>query len=280
MSIAYYNGGYTDFQNVKIPLSDRCVFFGDGIYDAVVGKGGKIYLESDHIARFFENSKKLKLNISMTKSELSEILHSVIEKNGFEEYFIYFQLTRSLCERRHEFGDSNASNLLVTIRPHNMPDKDTLLKLISTEDIRYRMCNMKTLNILPSVLASQKAYESGCDEAVFCRDGVITECAHSNILIVKDGILKTHPDCELILPGIMKSRIIYLAKKMGIYVKEEPYTIDELYLADEVLVSATGKLCLKAGLIDGKTTNNPSSNVGKLLIEAIFSDYCKSMKTV
>ena len=280
MATAYYNGEYCDFCDVRIPLTDRCVFFGDGIYDAVIGKNGGIYLENNHISRFCENSKKLKLNLGMNEKELSEILHNVIRKSGFEEYFIYFQLTRSLNERRHEFGESKESNLLITIKPHTMPSKDTFLKLITTEDIRYRMCNMKTLNILPSVLASQKAHEAGCDEAVFHREGVVTECAHSNILIVKDGVLKTHPDCELILPGIMKSRLLFLAREMNIHVEEKPFTLQQLYSADEILVSATGKLCLRANIVDKKVLKESSSNVGKLLIEEIFDDYSKSMQHI
>ena len=137
---------------------------------------------------------------------------------------------------------------------------------------------MKTLNLLPSVMASKAAQEAGVDEAVFHRGDIVTECAHSNISIVKDGVLMTHPDCELILPGITKALLISSAKKLGIPVCERPFTPSELTAADSVLVSSTTKPVLEAEKIDGDPLPHGQSEEARALINAAFSDYWKDME--
>ncbi len=275
MSIAYYNGNFCDFSNVRIPLSDRCVFFGDGVYDAAIGKNGAVYLEKEHIDRFFENAERLKIKLSLSKAELSQLLKEVIKKNSFEEYFLYFQLTRTLGERLHAYTEDSGSSLLITVKPHKLPPHEKKLKLITTEDIRYRMCNVKTLNLLPAVLASKNAEERGCDEAVFIKDGFVTECAHSNIFAVKDGVLYTHPNGPLILPGITRKRVLFFCDRLGIEYKEKEFTKEQLFTADEILVTSTTKLCLKADEIDGVkiSKGNAKFSVSDAIMQALREDF-------
>lgn len=277
MSIAYYNGDFCDFSSVRIPLSDRSIFFGDGIYDAAIGKGGGIYLEKEHLDRFFSNAEKMNIPIKVKRNELSALIRKLISENGYEEYFIYMQLSRFGKARTHSYPDTEESNLLITVKEHTLPDPSNELKLITLPDIRYSMCDVKTLNLLPAVLASKKAEESGCDEAVFVRDGVVTECAHSNIHIIKHGVLYTHPNGKFILPGITRGRLLYFCQMLGIKTIEIPFTVSELYGADEVLVTSTTKLCQNATEIDGKTLQKSNSLVGKMLISALFEDFFKKV---
>jgi len=277
MSIAYYNGDFCDFSSVRIPLTDRAVFFGDGIYDAAIGRDGGIYLEEEHLERFFSNAEKMNIPVNIGKAELSALIRRLIDENGYGEYFIYMQLSRYGEERAHSYPETDRSNLLITLKEHRLPDPEGELRLITLPDLRYSMCDIKTVNLLPAVLASKKAEEAGCDEAVFVRDGNITECAHSNIHIIKDGALYTHPNGSFILPGIMRARLIYFCGKLGITVRELPFTLDELYSADEVLVTSTTKLCQRAMEIDGKRVENTSSEVGKTLISALFRDFSKKV---
>lgn len=273
MSIAYYNGDFCNFSDVKIPLTDRCVFFGDGIYDAAIGKHGRIYLEREHLERFFGNAETLNIPLDMNKEGLGILLRQLIKHSGLDEYFIYFQLTRYSNERNHSYHDTSLSNLLITIKEHKLPDSNKHLKLISENDIRHSMCNIKTLNLLPAVIASKKAESSGCDEAVFIRDGKITECAHSNISIVKNGTLFTHPKSPYILPGITRERMLYMCGKLYIPYKEIPFTYNELKEADAVLVTSTTKLCLAAESIDGLTIGNKMDRVSDRLIYALRKDF-------
>ena len=272
MSIAYYNGEFCDFSEVRVPLADRCIFFGDGIYDAAIGKDGGIYLEKEHIDRFFANAKEMNIKLRFSKEEFSAILGEVIEKNSFKQYFLYFQLTRTLDERRHAYTDESGSSLLITVKEHAFANRK--LKLITAEDIRYRMCHVKTLNLLPAVIASRAAEERGCDEAVFIRDGIVTECAHSNIFIVRNGVLFTHPEGPFILPGVTRRRVLYFCDKLGIQYAEQKFSKEDLFAADEILVTSTTKLCVKVDEIDGiKVGKCGSKSVADAIISSLKADF-------
>lgn len=277
MSIAYYNGELSEIENVKISLSDRAIFFGDGIYDAAIGKGGKIYLEKEHIDRFFTNAERLNIPISMSKNELSNALKATVSANIFEQYFVYFQLSRVAAERTHAYPPSQKSNLLITVKKHELPPPEKQLKLITRPDNRYYLCDVKTLNLLPAVLASTEAEADGCDEAVFLRDGKVTECAHSNISIIKNGVLFTHPKSNLILPGITRERMLCLCRRMDIPFTERPFTKAELLDADEVLISSTTKLLLTASHIDGNCVGGGAKKLSENLISAMRMDFFDSI---
>ena len=273
MSISYYNGEFSEYEKVRIPLSDRVVFFGDGIYDAAIGRGGKIYLEEAHINRFFDNAKRLNIPLNITKSELSNILKSTISVNNMEQYFVYFQLTRAFEMRTHAYSDTQKSNLLVTVTNHEFPDIRTPMKLITRNDDRYFLCDIKTLNLLPAVMASRAAWEAGCDEAVFIRDGKVTECAHSNISIVKDGVIYTHPKSNLILPGITRERMLFICRRDGIPYVERPFERDELFMADEVILSSTTKLVSPVSHIDGIAIGKGENKLTKTLLSALRDEF-------
>ena len=251
MEFAYYNGCFGRREEIYVPLSDRALFFGDGVYDAAVGKNGKIFLREEHNDRLYTNAKKLKITPYVGREELNKILDEVILRSGLTEYFIYVQFSRSKVLRVHSAVGAGA-NLLVTVSPWSLPSPQKHLALITAEDLRYLYCDIKTVNLLPAVLASTRAEEFGADEAVFHRGETVTECAHSNISILKDGTLITHPESPLILPGITRRALIRAAGSLGIPVSERPFTLAELYSADEVLVSSTTKLVLSAKSIDGK----------------------------
>lgn len=276
MSIAYYNGQFCAYSDIKIPLSDRSVFFGDGIYDAAIGKCGKIYLENEHLDRFIANAKRLNIPLAQNKATLSGLIHEAINRNPFEQYFVYLQLSRFSEERTHSFKDSDKSNLLITVKEHTLPEQDKKLKLTIADDIRYKMCDIKTLNLLPAVMASKRAECSGYDETVFIRDGMVTECAHSNVSMIKDGVLYTHPTNNFILPGITRARMLYMCKRLGIPYKEIPFSHSELINADSILVTSTTKLALIADSVDGIKVGNGYNAQSKLLISALRNDFLES----
>ncbi len=240
----YYNGKRGKWGEISIPLSDRAIFFGDAVYDAALGASGKIYHENLHNERFFGNIRATGLNLDMSESDFSELLKCVAVESGFQKFFMYYQLSGYLDERLHAPRDEKRSNLLITVKPFEPIKKE--LSLISTPDRRHSMCHIKTTNLLGSVIASEEAYSSGADEAVFYRGSYVTECAHSNISIMKNGELITHPRSEYILPGIMRGEMIRVAKNLGIEVRERPFSLSELYSADDVIVTSTSKIALRA----------------------------------
>ena len=196
-----------------------------------------------------------------------------MKKSRLAEYFFYIQLSRCALERAHAYPDEQKTALLITVSPFVLAAPEKRLKLITAEDKRYGFCDVKTVNLLPAVLASHRAASVGCDEAIFVRDGVVTECAHSNIAILKDGVIITHPDSPKILPGIAKKRLLAVAANEGIEVCERPFSVEELFSADEVLVTSTTKICLAACEINGSSVGGKDGKILKLLQEKLFSEY-------
>ena len=272
-SIAYYNGSFLHLSDIKIPLSDRSVFFGDAIYDAAIGRGGRIYLEKAHSERFFSSAALAGIAFSKSESELSEILHTAVTLSEYEEYFVYFQLSANGKERKHAREANFGQNLLVTVTPFSIPPTEKQLSLILFPDKRYRYCNIKTTNLLPAVFASNAAMSAGADEAVFVNGSSITECAHSNIFILKDGRLITHPDGEHILSGISRKRLIEISEKLGIKTILRPFSKEELFSCDEALVTSTTKLCLSASRLDGLPIGGRDRKTAHRLISAMRYDY-------
>lgn len=276
-SIAYYNGQIGVPEEMMIPMNDRVCYFGDGVYDATAASNGRIYLLDEHVDRLFNSAGLVGIKIPYTKPEIKDILNDVVSRVDNKHSFVYFQVTRGTAPRGHAFPVGAKANLWITVTPKVFRDFSVPMKLTSMEDQRYLYCNIKTLNLLPSVLAAQHAEEEGCDESVFHRGEVVTECAHSNISILKNGILKTHPNDHYILPGIAKNHLIKACKINNIPVDETPFTLDELRDADEVLVSSSSNFCSFADTFEGK----PVGRKAPELVEAIqktviqeYLDYC------
>lgn len=269
---AYYCERYGKLGDISLPLSDRSVFFGDAVYDAAIGRQGRVLFEGEHINRFTSNAARLGFSEIPEGEELSRIFSELIAFSGFSEYFIYFQLSATKSTRQHSRGGAGAS-LLVTVTPYTPPSPDKTLKLITYPDKRYGYCDIKTVNLLPAVLASTAAEDAGADEAVFYRGDEVTECAHSNISILKSGTLVTHPTDERILPGITRAHMLVAAERLGIGVEERPFTISELFSADEVIVSSTTKFCLAAEKINDRRVGGSDKKRVKALAAALFEEY-------
>lgn len=133
-------------------------------------------------------------------------------------------------------------------------------KVITLEDTRFFHCNIKTLNLIANVIASQRAKEADCDEVIFHRGNIVTECAHSNLLVIDNGIIKIHPYDNLILPGIASIHLMNLAQANGIPAVQEEFTLDALMHAEEIIITSSGALCGSVTTVDGQSVGgrNPS----------------------
>lgn len=272
MDFAYYNGRFAEYGEITVPLSDRALFFGDGVYDAMIGRGEKIFLRDEHVMRLYKNAERLGIIPSVSREELYSILAEVILRSGLSDYFLYVQLSRGKSRRIHSAVGAK-TNLLVTVTGWSLPSPEKQLSLITAEDLRYEYCDVKTVNLLPAVLASTKAEACGADEAVFHRGDIVTECAHSNISILKGGTLITHHESSHILPGITRRNLIDCAHSLGIPVCERAFTLEELFSADEVIVSSTTKLVLSAKSIDGKSVGGGDCKTFALLQKAVCEEF-------
>ena len=208
----------------------------------------------------------------VTKQELKNILQEMVNKMDTGDLFVYYQVTRGTGMRNHIFPEGPA-NLWITLKPAGIDEGIRPIKLITTEDTRFFHCNIKTLNLIPSVMAAEKAKKAGADETVFYRPGGrVTECAHSNCHIIKDGKLITAPTDNLILPGIARAHMIRMCKKLEIPVSETPYTIDDMFRADEVLVTSSSNVCLHADELDGKPVGGKAPELLEKLRKALVDE--------
>ncbi|MFR0880233.1 MAG: aminotransferase class IV [Oscillospiraceae bacterium] len=274
-NLGYYNGTIGLIEEMKIPMTDRVCFFGDGVYDATYARNHKIFAIEDHLDRFYNSAGFLKIEIPMEREELKATLEEMVNKVDDGEQFVYWQVTRgNKGLRNHAFPEGKAS-LWITIEPRKIVDIHKKVKLITMEDIRFLICNIKTLNLIPSVMAAEATKEAGCDECIFHRNGRVTECAHSNVSIIKDGKFITAPTDRLILPGISRKHILQFCREFDIPVLEQPYTIDDLMNADEVVVTSSGQLCLQAIEVDGKPVGGKAPEILEKLQNAYLEKFIR-----
>lgn len=272
-AIAYYDGKIGAPEELMVPFNDRVHFFGDGVYDATVGANGKVYLLQDHLDRFYTSAKALDIHIPMEKAALGALLTDLLGRVDGTTHFVYWQVTRGINDRNHVYPAGMPGKLWVMIRPNKLNDPDVPIKLITAPDTRFYHCNIKTLNLIPSVVAAQDAARRGVQETVFHRNGIVTECAHSNVSILKGGVFYSHPNDELILRGIAKTHMIQACYRLGITVLEKPYTLDDLREADEILVTSSSNFCLHACELDGAPAGGKDPDTLRAIQDAVLQEY-------
>ena len=279
-AIAYYDGKIGRPEDLTIPFNDRSHFFGDGVYDASMGANNKIMFINEHLDRFYSSAASVHIPIPLEKDELNDLLHSLLRKVDGDTQFVYWQVTRGYTGIRNHIYKDIPGKLWVLISEEDLADPNKPLSLITLEDKRYEYCNIKTINLLPAVLYANKGNNNDCDEVVLHRGDIVTECSHSNVSILKDGILFSHPNNEHILRGIAKTHLIQAAFREGIQVIEKPFTLDELiFQSDEVIVTSSSHICMHANIIDGIQVGGKDPLSLKRLCSSVYEEaasYCET----
>jgi D-alanine transaminase len=238
-NIGYYNGTFAPIEELMIPACDRAVYFGDGAYEALRVENHRFFALAEHLERFRSSLTFLKIPFCMTNETLGDILQETANRVESASQQIYFQVTRGTALRTHAFPEDALPNLLVFTRGVPLADLTERRRVIAIPDTRWEHCNIKSLNLIPNVLAAEEAKRRGCAEAVFHRNGVVTECSSANLLMLKDGTLRTAPADEKILPGVTRAHFLNIAREMGVPVEETAFTLDEAYTADELMITST-----------------------------------------
>lgn len=273
-TLGYYNGCIDELENLKIPMLDRATYFGDGVYDVTYCRNYRIFSLEEHIDRFFQSAELLKITPPTSKAELADLLNALVKKLEDCNQWVYFQLSRGTDLRSHPFpAKSVPANLSVMLRPGEIRDTYRPLRCITREDTRFLHCNAKSLNLLPNILAKQAAEEAGADECILHRNGIVTECSHSNLFILQNGIMITHPANEKIYAGTGRAHLLSLCKLKGIPTEERAYTLDELMNADEVIITSASALCMRVIEVDGSPVGGKASYTLKALQDALLQDY-------
>ena len=279
MDYGYYNGEIAPINEVKIPLNDRVVYFGDGVYDATMAYNGTILDMDAHIERFYSSLGKLRIPVSLDEPALrAELLRMAALGEKDSWYMLYWSATRATAPRRHAFPVDTPSNLIITLTEQSgLRDFTTPMQVVTYEDKRFEYCDIKTLNLIPSCLAAQAAAEAECDEAILHRGDIVTEGSHSNVSILKDGSFITAPTDHWILPGIARQNLIRAAREAGIPVLERHYTLAELLDADEIIMSSSSAQLSPVNNVDGRAVGGKApellSEVASHLAQHINSQF-------
>ena len=272
-ALAYYDGKIGTPEELTVPFNDRVHFFGDGCYDATVGANGRVYLLQDHLDRFYTSAKLLDIRIPMPKEKLGALLTGLLAKVDSKVNFVYWQVTRGVELRNHVYAPDIPGKLWVLIRPNTLNDPDVPIHLNDEEDTRFYHCNIKTLNLLPSVMTAQRAKLAGYQETVFHRGSIVTECAHSNVSVLKNGVFYSHPNDEFILRGIAKTHMIQACYRLGIPVLEKEYTMDFLKDADEIIVTSSSNFCLHASELNGQPVGGKDPGTLKAIQNEVLREF-------
>ena len=255
---AYYNGVFCPYDSMSLPLSDRSIFFGDAVYDVMIGARGIPYQIDDHLDRLMINAARIGLLDIPEKNELLDIISELIELSHADEFTVYVQLSGYGERRSHRRCDGRV-NLLVTVTETAIPSALESVNAVILPDIRHRLCDVKTTNLLAAVMSVNHASNNESDIAIFERDGYVTECSYANICLIKNGRLICHPFNSDILPGITQKNILSICGGLGVATEEREIRTCELYDADAVIISSTTKfirLCDKICGIQLKDENN------------------------
>jgi D-alanine transaminase len=256
----YWNGEYMPLDKAMVPVEDRGFLFGDGIYEVVRYYGGRGFYLDIHLQRLQHSAEGSRLPLAPGVAELPAIIDHLLAANDLQDVNIYIQCTRGAVHpRSHAFPEQPNPTLLVmpvnlNLVPANL--RANGVPAITVPDERWGRCDIKSIMLLPNVLAKEAAHDAGAFEAIFIRDSLVTEGSSTNTFAVIEGCVFTHPDDHHILGGVTRDVTLRLARQLGLPVREEPFTLDEMYGAKEVFLTSTTSEVLAITQIDGRTVGN------------------------
>ena len=255
----YFNGRWTTTDERVLGVEDRGFQFGDGVYEVFKFMGKRPVFLAEHYRRLDRGLKEIEIPNPWDEDGFARTTAELISRSDFDEGIIYVQVTRGESQRVHFYPDGMKPTVLAYSRRFRFPDaakKELGIRLITTRDLRWRACHVKSLNLLANVLAKKKAQRARADEALLIDDGVVREGASASFFIVKGGKIVTHPLDEHILPGVVRDRVISLAIGAKIRVDERPIREAELFTLDEAFITSTTMGVMPVSEIDERVIGN------------------------
>jgi D-alanine transaminase len=243
METAYFNGKLVPKSEIVISPDDRGFLFADGVYEVVRWYEGFFYDMSGHLTRLKRSLRELRINWAEADS-FPSIARDLIKLNKLENQpsMVYLQVTRGAARRTHFFPSPEVAPTVYACAWGFVPDnqaKESGIKVMLKEDIRWSRCDIKSVALLPNTLSFQEAYENGMKECIFVRNGLITEGSHSNIFFIIDSTLFTHPESNYVLSGITRKNILRIAQEAGINVREEAVLENRIRFIQEAFITNT-----------------------------------------
>jgi D-alanine transaminase len=254
-NVAFINGTFVPMAEAKVSIEDRGFQFGDGVYEVIRTYKGRPFELEAHLARLDRSATALDLKQPYSHDDWTRHILEGIRRAAYPEAKIYVQITRGVAPRDHAYSDDATPTVVMTVREFHPLDRSVQVagvEAITTEDIRWGRCDIKSVNLLANVLARQQVKQAQVFEAILVNEGLVTEGAVSNVMVVQGGTVVTAPQGPRILSGITRTVVLDLARSEGLPVQERFVSQADLYEADEVFLTGTTVEVLAVIRVDGK----------------------------
>ena len=259
-STVYLNGHFISHDKASISPDDRGFYFADGVYEVIKFYKNRPFCFEEHMSRLRNSLSEVRISFK-TLDKMREICYALIETNQLKDKYagVYIQITRGVASRSHRFPENGIQPTIYArafVLQSCISEMLDGVSVLSRKDIRWLRCNIKSIALLPNTLLFEEVAALGGFECLLVRDGFITEATHSNVLFVKNDTVQTHPDSDLILPGITKEVVLRLCRKFSVPVVEEPVKFSEVKNYDECFLTGTGSEIIPVVKIDNIVIGN------------------------
>lgn len=250
---AFLNGEYMPLEACRISPLDRGFVFGDAVYELIPVYARSALCLQRHLARFARSIEQVRIRDPYTNTQWIAIVENLIQQSDDADLTVYIQVTRGVAKRDHTFPENVDPTVFAMANPLVRIADEALqngVALITVKDIRWQRCDIKVTGLLANVLAKQDAFQSSASEAILVRDGFALEGSGSNLFVVREGTVYTHPKDNLILPGITRDFILELLSELGLEFREQVIPEEWLYSAEEIWVTGSAREILAATKIN------------------------------
>ena len=274
--IVYLNGEFMPLEEARIPVLDRGFIFGDGVYEVIPVYSRHPFRLAEHLRRLQHSLGGIRLANPLSDAEWTKLTHDIIARNPGEDQSIYFQVTRGVAKRAHEFPDNVKPTVFMMSSPLVTPPREQVengIACITATDFRWLKCDVKSVSLLGNCLLKQMAVDAGVVEVVMFRDGYLTEASASNVLVVRNGVLLAPPKNHLILPGITYDVVLELASANKVPLDMREVSELEVRTAQEVWVTSSTKEVLAVTTLDGCAIGDGRPGAVFRRVYALYQDF-------
>ena len=273
--VLYFNGRWTTTAERVLGVEDRGFEFGDAVYEVFKFLRKRPIFALDHFRRMDRGLREIEMRNPWNEITFMKTMEELLDRTAFESGIVYIQVSRGESERAHFYSDDMTPTAIAYSRRFNFPDqtkKERGIRLITVPDLRWKRCDVKSVNLLANSLAKKRAQRGAADEALLVGDGMVREGASSSFFVVVKGRVITHPLDEHILPGVVRDRTIGLALAAKIRVDERPIRETELLDLDEAFITSTTMGVMPVTEIDGRVIANGRRGEITTRLQRLFDD--------
>ncbi|MFC3418442.1 D-amino-acid transaminase [Salinicoccus hispanicus] len=259
MKISYYNGQFKNDDEITVDYNDRAFYFGDGVYEVVRVYNNEFFTLDEHMDRLVRSASEIGIE-GLDRARMVEIVTELNEKNNIDDGSVYIQVSRGIGKRNHAYLANKKPVVLAYMNEISRPtaQMEEGISVITADDYRWLKCHVKSLNLLANVMEKERAIRAGAHETILNREGIVTEGSSTNVFIVKDGVLRTHPANNMILNGITRLEVLKVARDRKIPYEEKAFTVGDLMNAEEVFITSTTQEVTPVTEVDGEVVGDGS----------------------